>query len=671
MPRRAHPVPNLPEPARSALDMLAQDLLLVDQHGRIVFANRALAGLLGRTPGDLTGLMVHKLPWQDLHGTRPAKGELPWEVAGRKQEQLRHRPLWLTDKFDARRAFLVSCSPIQNDAGAQGGVMIRLDDVTQLDEAEIEVRRSGAAAERAGPPACVSLADMSHEIRTSLNTALGFTELLRRGQVKDDADWRRQLDIVHSSSTYLLDLINNVLDVSRVESGLLAVEHTDCAPYQIAREVVRAQSGNGYGKPVSVELRCPGSIPASIQTDPVRLRRILANLVSHVVKLADHGTVALSLRFSAARPEARLLFEIGISPLTEAGADAESALQSWAQSGRPATQRLAGIGLGLTLSHQLARALGAELSVRHTQRAGSSFVLSLPAGPIEAIKLITPERAAAQEEDTGATSGSRWVLPGIHVLIVDDGPENRELARLVLEDAGALTDQAANGLVAVEKAQTRRYDLILMDLQMPGLDGVTATRLLRQYGLDTPIVALTAQAIQGQEQDIINAGCTACLAKPTDIDQLLATVAGLAGGSRVFQALNKPAEMPINSSNDRNLPHAPIVSRLAGNARLQPAIDKFLARLGDQLSAIEQAWLARDFAALASLAHWLKGAGGTVGFDMFTEPAKKLEQLSKARLSEGMEEVVMELNNISARIARPQAPPEARTSAHDSTRTGH
>jgi HPt (histidine-containing phosphotransfer) domain-containing protein len=164
------------------------------------------------------------------------------------------------------------------------------------------------------------------------------------------------------------------------------------------------------------------------------------------------------------------------------------------------------------------------------------------------------------------------------------------------------------------------------------------------------------------------AGCTACLAKPVDIDQLLVTVAALVGGTRVDQALNKPAVLPIRPVDKKSLPQTPIVSRLAGNTRLQSAIDKFLARLDGQLGAIEQAWQARDFGALANLAHWLKGAGGTVGFDSFNEPARKLEQMSRANLADGMEEVLMELKDIAARIVRPQVAASTPPPAPDQTR---
>lgn len=650
----------------SALNSLAEHLLLVDTMGCLVLANQRFADLLGQAQQALTGQPLDSLSWQDKHGNPPASGSYPWEIALHQGSPLRHHRLWLTDERGVRHAFLANCSLILTGNGKLGGVMISLDDVTGLDIDSIELREPGQQIETGNQATGLSLADAAHEIRSSLNATLGFTDLLRRGQFKDEADYRRHLDIVHSSSRHLLELINDILDISTVESGQLEVIPGDCAPYRIVHEVVQALSVKACGKRASIELVCPGSIPACIQTDPARVRQIVSNLLSHVIAFSNGGNVKVALRFIAARPQAQLLFEI--SSVGSEEPRPETLFEPFSRARRTATRRLGGTGLGLTLSHQLALAIGGELVVRRVAGAASTFELRLPAGPIETIRLITPEQAATQQGGMNPAVGSRWKLSPVRVLIVDDAPENRELVRLVLEDAGAATDQAENGLVAVEQARSRHYDLIIMDLQLPGVDGATATRLLRQYGLKTPIVALTAHAMKSLEQDIIAAGCTACLAKPIDIDQLLVTVAALVGGTRVYQALNNLAALPINLVDNEILAQTPIVSRLAGNTRLQSAIDKFLARLDGQLSAIEQAWQVRDFGKLASLAHWLKGAAGTVGFDSFNEPAKKLERLSKASLPEGMEEVLMELKYISARIVRPQVAASNPPPAPDQTR---
>jgi PAS domain S-box-containing protein len=645
----------VPERVRSALDTLTEGLLVMDTEGHIVLANQAFADLLGREQISLTGETAESLAWENDKGAKPAANDFPWRQALQNGAPIRNSMLWLTGADSKRRTFMTNCSPILVGKGEYGGVMVSLDDVTLLEEKEIELRKSQQEAEHANQAKSDFLANMSHEIRSPMNAILGFTELLRRGQAKSETEYRKHLDIVHASGTHLLGLINDILDLSKVESGRMETEQIACSPYRIAYEVVQAQGVKAAEKHIAIALDCPGSAPESIETDPARLRQILTNLVNNAIKFTEKGGVKLTLRFVPSRPVAQLQFEVSDSGIGIAADKLESVFEPFTQAESSITRRFGGTGLGLTISRRFARAMGGDITLKSTPGAGSTFTVTLPAGPIEQVKLLTPEEISRQQSLTVTPAGVSWKLPKAHVLIVDDGEENRELVRLVLEEAGALTEQAENGRVAVEKALSRPYDLILMDLQMPEMDGETATRLLRSRGLKTPIVALTAHAMKGFEESILAAGCTAYLTKPIDLDKLMATVAGLTGGEQVSSGMKKPVQMPITTYKAGSVPRAQIASRLAGNPRLRPAVVKFVDRLPEQLDAMESAWKSHDFKALSELAHWLKGAGGTVGFDAFTEPAKGLEQLARAGTEDGMNEVIGELRDLASRLVRPSA----------------
>ena len=361
------------------------------------------------------------------------------------------------------------------------------------------------------------------------------------------------------------------------------------------------------------------------------------------------------MRFLPTRPIAQLQIEVRDTGIGIDSAKLESVFEPFTQAEGSITRRFGGTGLGLTISRSFARAMGGDIEAKSPPGKGSIFSLSLPAGPIEQLKLRSPEDMVQHLSAQALPIGARWKLPKVRVLIVDDGEENRELVRLVLEEAGALTEQAENGQVAVEKVMARSYDLIIMDLQMPVMDGETATQLLRSRSVETPIVALTAHAMKGFEQGILAAGFTAYLTKPIDLDKLMATIAGLTGGEQLSPVLKKTSQMPIPTYKAGSVPRTPVVSRLAGNPRLRPAVEKFIDRLSGQLDAMEHDWKTQDFKALAELAHWLKGAGGSVGFDVFTEPAMSLEQLAKAGTEEGINEVIGELRDLTARIVRPLA----------------
>jgi CheY-like chemotaxis protein/HPt (histidine-containing phosphotransfer) domain-containing protein len=264
---------------------------------------------------------------------------------------------------------------------------------------------------------------------------------------------------------------------------------------------------------------------------------------------------------------------------------------------------------------------------------------------------------------TAAGDYSRWSFRPARVLIVDDGPENRELLKLVLGDTGLSVSEAENGSLAVEMAQSHAYELILMDMQMPVMDGYTATRHLRAGGLKTPIIALTANAMKGSEKAVMDAGCSGYLTKPINIDLLLQTLAGLLGGKRVEESPPGRAAVASRAGtvDSTTMPSAArsaestgaLVSRLAGNERLVPAVRRFAGRLREQLDALDVASKNQDYAQVADLAHWLKGAGGTVGYDAFTEPAARLEQSAKDGAAGDIEATLGELRGLASRIVVP------------------
>ncbi|MGE5794624.1 MAG: response regulator, partial [Bacteroidota bacterium] len=274
------------------------------------------------------------------------------------------------------------------------------------------------------------------------------------------------------------------------------------------------------------------------------------------------------------------------------------------------------------------------------------------------------------EEEVAADSGLRWEFPARRILVVDDGPENRELVSLVLAEAGLTVEEAENGQIAVDMVARSRYDAVLMDMSMPVMDGYTATKLLRSRGVKLPIIALTAHAMKGFEQEILAAGCTGYVTKPIDIDVLLGTLAEKLGTGRRVKAAaqpafaepapaapaSAPAPMPVLEERialGAGAAGPPIVSRFANHPRLRTAAARFAGRLGEQLNAMDRAHAAGNFVELTALAHWLKGAGGTVGYDEFTAPARNLETLAKAGDAQGTRAALAELRGLEARLAVP------------------
>jgi CheY-like chemotaxis protein len=298
---------------------------------------------------------------------------------------------------------------------------------------------------------------------------------------------------------------------------------------------------------------------------------------------------------------------------------------------------------------------------------GSEFKVSIPTGIASAdLTMITAEQAMTREtvDDTGPATA--WQFDGQRILVVDDSPENRELVSVVLEESGLEIDLATNGQEACDKALAHSYELILMDMQMPVMDGYEATAALRREGLTTTIYAFTAHALSGFDKEIDDAGCDGYLTKPIDIDHMLGTLAGLLGGREV-QVDRSPA-LPLSDDAkfvaEETRPTtvaAPIHSRLADNNRLRGIIASFVERMPAQIAQMREAIELQDHETISNLAHWLKGSGGSVGFDDFTEPAKQLEDAAKSRNWTDIPVHFEQIENLSSRIIAPGSNDSERT----------
>ena len=659
--RQLDPSQAVPGRVRAALDTLAEGLLIVDRRQNIVLANHSFAAFLGKTADELIGQNAAGLHWMDADNQPVSKDQLPWLTTLRDASVLPDRVLNLLNAQGKLRYLVVSCSPVLASGGKANGVFISLNDVTQIEQGKVELRKAKNEAETANRAKSEFLANMSHEIRTPMNAILGFTELLRRGYGKNEKDSAKFLDTIHSSGKHLLELINDILDLSKIEAGQMEMERISCAPHAIVREVVNVLTAVAQKKSVTLEFEAATPIPESIQSDSTRLRQIVTNLTGNAIKFTEQGAVRLVVRLKT--ENARKVYAIDVidSGIGIPNDKLDSIFEAFVQADASVTRRFGGTGLGLSISRRFARALGGDIVASSTPGKGSTFAVTLECGPLDGVRMLQPAEVLALTTDMLATEKPRWEFPRSRILVVDDGTENRELVALVLEECGLIVEQAENGQIGLQKAIEGKFDAVLMDIQMPVMDGDTATRKMREYGLTLPIFALTANLMQGFEDGLKVAGFTGYLAKPIDIDKLIETLADTLGGRRVQDI---PGAAPAGTAGSAAAvtaaiaqpaaeEEAPLISRLADKPRLLPAVQKFTARLNEQLDAMDRAWNARNFSELAALAHWLKGAAGTVGYDAFTEPAVELEQFVKAGAENKIEAALEQLRRLQRRIVVP------------------
>ena len=667
--RHLDPSAAIPGRVRSALDTLTEGLLVIDQQRNIVLANQALASILGKSHEQLMGTPAAGIAWLDAAG-EALSAEPPWNQALASGAVQRDATLKLMAADASLRTFTVNCSPVLGSSGKPGGVLISLEDITQLERSKTELKVARDEADAANRAKSEFLANMSHEIRTPMNAILGFTELLKRGYSKGERESTKYLNTIHASGRHLLELINDILDLSKVEAGRLDVESVACAPHAIVRQAVQSLGvkADEKGLRLGFEMRRP--LPASVRSDPARLRQIMLNLLSNAIKFTQAGGVQVVLDCEPADSGGRYIIEVRDTGIGVAADKLESLFDPFTQADSSITRRFGGTGLGLTISRKFARALGGDIVAASRPGEGSVFTLTFDPGPQGDVRLLTEAELHAADDDAPAAGRQRWRIPSARVLVVDDGPENRELVALVLGEHGLWIDEAENGQVAVDKVAAGNFDLVLMDMQMPVLDGYGATRELRRRGFDKPIVALTANAMAGYEKEVLAAGCSAYVTKPVDIDVLLATVAGYLGGERIAAedgpagalaggpAGVAPAARPVRDATGES-PAEPIVSRLAGKPRVVPLIRRFAERLHEQIGAAAEAAQGRDCEAVARFAHWLAGSAGTVGYDAFTETARRLERCAKETDTGGMDMAFGEVRAMAARVVLPDVPASA------------
>ena len=647
----------VPTHVRSALDTLAEGLMVLDLKQQIVLANQAFAATVGRKPDELMGCSASDLAWVSPDGTPFPTEAFPWTRALADGSPQRNDMIHLRDSKSERLTFLVNCSPVLGSGGRYGGVLVSLDDVTQLEENQAELSAAKEEAEAANHAKSEFLANMSHEIRTPLNAILGFTEVLKRGYEKGEAERKKYLGTIRTSGEHLLQLINDVLDLSRVESGHVEIERIRFAPHLLIQEAISIFSVKAREKNVALEFEAAGPIPETLLSDPTRLRQIVTNLLSNAIKFTERGGVKVTVRLVPAAQGRRLSIDVTDSGIGIPAGAFEAIFDPFVQADNSVTRRFGGTGLGLAISRRFARLLGGDIVVQSTRGSGSTFTVTIDPGPLDGVRLLEPHEAMVVASEAVGEGSGAWEFPSAKVLVVDDGEETRELLQLVLEEVGLEVEGAENGRVGVDKAQSEPFDAILMDMQMPVMDGYTATTILRQGGLATPIVALTANAMKGFERECLAAGCTGYLTKPVDLDALVEELAKLLGGKRKSGAerVSSPEGAVARERPEQEWrgDDAPVVSRLASNPRLHATIEKFVCRLEEKLEAMQACLDARDFEELAKLAHWLKGSGGTVGFDVFGEPAANLELLAKERKEGEIEASISELRSLAERIVVP------------------
>jgi PAS domain S-box-containing protein len=616
------------------LASMAEKVVFHNRNMEIRWANQAACDFFRLKPGEVAGKNCSEL----LNRHQMSCLKCPVKKAMQTGEY--HQD---TLEFPEGRTLLISAYPVLNADGSLDGVVEVSRDITERARMMAELQRAKEASEEASTAKSRFLANMSHEIRTPMNVIIGMANLA--SEMARDRDQKEYLEMIRESGAALLTLINDILDFSKIEAQKLELVQ---APLHLSQEIeklVLSLKPQAYEKGLELTCGIDKRIPRTLLGDPVRLNQVLMNLIGNAIKFTQEGQITVELKLEELQEPSRVakvFFSVSDTGIGIPEDKMQHLFEVFTQVHDLDSYKHEGAGLGLPISKNLVELMGGTLEVESRVGRGSTFSFLLPfVLPGEETQPETETGAGMDmpAEDTPTAAGS-----GLHILLVEDKPMNRKLAATYLDQMGYQVTAAVNGREAVNLCRQKSFDLILMDIHMPEMNGFEATAAIRAYegerGHRTPIVAMTAYARQEDRDKCLQAGMDGYLAKPMDPARLYRVIAENVKSSREAAA-GLVQEIEVEEMR----------KRLGGNQNLlQELVSIFLQDCPADMVKLKKGLEEQNAPAVAVAAHGLKGEMGNLGFMSGYRLALELEDaaqkgelaLAAARLQE-LERAIQQL----------------------------
>jgi PAS domain S-box-containing protein len=662
---------------RGMLSAALDSIIIVDEQGRVLDWNRSAESTFGWARDEVIGQLMSGLIIPDA--ARDAHQRLFQKHAQTPQpDQQSLGGQRLEVEVMRRDGHTFPCEMTITRVDVDGRVIFTsyLRDITAPREAEAALLTAKDSAESANRAKSLFLASMSHEVRTPLNAIIGMTELVLDQPLS--ADQRRCLDVVKSSASALQHLMNDLLDLSRIEAERIEIEEVAFSPREVIDHVIQVVHLHAEEKGLQLRSFIQTSLPERLVGDPNRLRQVLLNLVSNAIKYTHQGsvTVTLSATVDQRRQRAQLEFSVRDTGVGVTQSDMERIFERFFRSERPEVFNAGGVGLGLSIARSLVELMGGKIYVQSVVGKGSEFFVDLTL-PIttEMHRPASGLLGHVMQPDVLRKLAFQGTDRTVRVLLVEDHAPNRMLMESILGIAGYTVTSAHDGADAVARVREHVFHLILMDIQMPVLDGFAAAQQIRdleaKLGLPrTPIIALTAHAMQGFRERCLESGMDDYLPKPIDRPRLLSTLATWTAtpDKPPSKAPDKPPSKAADPTLD--LPQAKPPSKTPDKAA-DPTPDKapppsthnidedilalipnFISRCLEDVAAMKDALAQRHFTIIQRHAHNIKGAGTPFGFPEITNIGRGLEGAVKQQNTSRIQLLIQELETFVQAIAK-------------------